>query len=140
MKALSPYLVFNGNCREAMMFYQACLGGKLHLQTVAESPLSDNMPDRMRDCILHASLTCDELCILASDMVGEMGLIRGNSVALMLDCTSADELNRLSDKLSEGGRILHPVETTKWGALLCDFSDKFGNNWILHFDSKKIIT
>ncbi|MFM9984772.1 MAG: VOC family protein [Flavobacteriales bacterium] len=139
MKTLNPYLVFNGNCREAMLYYQECLGGKLHMQTIAESPLSENMPEKMRDCILHASLTCDQLCILASDMVGEMGLIRGNSVALMLDCANAHELTRLSDKLSEGGRILHPMETTKWGAVLCDFTDKFGNNWILHCDSKKSI-
>jgi PhnB protein len=28
MKEATPYLVFNGNCREAMTFYQSCLGGE----------------------------------------------------------------------------------------------------------------
>ena len=27
MKAITPYLVFDGNCREAMTFYQQALGG-----------------------------------------------------------------------------------------------------------------
>ena len=32
MKSVTTYLHFNGNCREAMSFYQTCLGGELHLQ------------------------------------------------------------------------------------------------------------
>ncbi len=28
MATLSAYLMFNGNCKEAMEFYKSCLGGK----------------------------------------------------------------------------------------------------------------
>jgi PhnB protein len=31
MKALDPYLAFNGNCREAMEFYQKAFGGELKI-------------------------------------------------------------------------------------------------------------
>ncbi len=27
---LTPFLLFNGNCAEAMTFYQSCLGGKFN--------------------------------------------------------------------------------------------------------------
>src|SRR6185312_5274964 len=33
----TPYLIFNGNCREAMTFYQTCLGGELSVTTFGES-------------------------------------------------------------------------------------------------------
>lgn len=33
---LSPYLQFDGNCKEAMEFYQSILGGKLDLSTFGE--------------------------------------------------------------------------------------------------------
>ncbi len=29
MKDITPYLTFDGSCREAMTFYQQCLGGEL---------------------------------------------------------------------------------------------------------------
>ena len=34
MLNLTPFLLFNGNCAEAMTFYQSCLGGDLTLQNV----------------------------------------------------------------------------------------------------------
>ena len=33
MKEINAYLIFNGNCREAMTFYQKCLGAELQLIT-----------------------------------------------------------------------------------------------------------
>ena len=59
---IQSYLTFNGNCREAMNFYQRCLGGELAFQTVGESPLSDHMPAQMKDCILHSTLTRGRWC------------------------------------------------------------------------------
>lgn len=37
MKEITPYLNFGGNCREAMTFYQRCLGGELTVGTFGES-------------------------------------------------------------------------------------------------------
>jgi PhnB protein len=37
MKEATPYLIFNGNCREAMTFYQSCLGGELNVMTFGEA-------------------------------------------------------------------------------------------------------
>jgi Bacteriocin-protection, YdeI or OmpD-Associated len=54
MSQINAYLTFNGNCREAMIFYKECLGEELVFQTVGESPLSDKMPPQMKDCILHS--------------------------------------------------------------------------------------
>lgn len=57
MAELNPYLNFNNNCREAMMFYKEYLGGELSLQTVGGSPeMAAQMPPEMKDKILHSSL------------------------------------------------------------------------------------
>ena len=85
MAQLVSYLTFNGNCREAMTFYKACLGGELTFQIIGESPLAEKMPAQMKECILHATLINGDLIIMASDMVDENGLIKGNSVSLMLN-------------------------------------------------------
>jgi PhnB protein len=132
MTSISAYLTFSGNCREAMTFYQACLGGELTFQTVGESPISDQMPEPMKNSILHSTLTNGELVIMASDMVGEKGLIKGNAVSLMLHCNSEDETKTCYEKLSQGGEQTHPLEISFWGAWFGDLTDKYGNQWLMH--------
>ena len=137
MAHIHSYLTFNGNCKEAMTFYKNCLGGELELQTIGESPLADKMPARMKDSILHATLTNDKLILMGSDMVGNNGLLKGNAVSLMLDCNSEKETQLFYATLSEDGESTHPLEISFWGALFGGLTDKFGNHWLLHFDKNK---
>ena len=134
MTLINSYLTFSGNCREAMTFYKECLGGELILQTVGESPIAEKMPAKMKECILHSTLTKGALLLMGSDMVSEDGLLRGNSVSLMLNCSSEEEIKTCFEKLSSGGKKDHPLENSFWGALFGDLTDKFGNHWLLHFD------
>ena len=137
MTQIISYLSFHGNCREAMTFYQSCLGGELTFQTIGDSPLADKMPSKMKDCILHAALIKGNLTLMGSDMVGEKGLIKGNAVSMMLHCSSEAEIKACYASLSAGGAATHPLETTFWGALFGDLADQFGNHWLLHFDQPK---
>lgn len=133
---LNSYLSFNGNCREAMNFYQQCLGGDLVFQTIGDSPLADKMPAFIKQHILHATLISGKVIIMATDMVSEKGLMKGNAVSLMLDCTSEEELRNCYMKLADGGDATHPVHVSFWGALFGNLTDKYGNQWLLHFDSR----
>jgi len=137
MTQINSYLTFNGNCRQAMQFYRDCLGGELSLQTIGESPLSEKMPAQMKQSILHAMLTNKNIVLMGSDMVGEAGLLRGNAVSLMLNCSSEEEINQFYDKLSAGGKATHPLHTSFFGALFGDLVDKYGNQWLLHYDKKQ---
>lgn len=130
---IQSYLTFNGNCREAMQFYQQCLGGTLSIQDIGTSPLAGKMPQKMKDCILHATLTKGDMVLMGTDMVGNTGLIKGNAVSMMLNCSSEQELRDCFQKLSYEGTISHPIENTFWGAMLGDLTDKYGNQWLLHF-------
>ena len=134
MAQINSYLTFSGNCREAMLFYQKCLGGELLLQTIGDSPLAKQMPAKMKDFILHATLTKNELILMGSDMVAESGLIKGNSVSLSVNCSSEKEIKSFYKKLAVGGNADHPLENTFWGALFGDLTDKYGNHWLLNFD------
>ena len=124
------YLNFNGNCREAMTFYQKCLGGALSFQTIGESPLSKQMPEKMKNCILHSTLSKGNLALMASDMVSEAGLFKGNAVSLLLNCASEQELKSCYKKLSSGAKRTGPVKENIWGKLMGCLTDKYGNNWV----------
>jgi PhnB protein len=137
MKQIHSYLTFNGNCREAMNFYQECLGGELFMQTIGESPMSEMMPPQMKDSLLHATLTNGNVIIMGSDMVDNKGLIRGNAMSMMLNCSSEIEIRETYDKLASGGDATHPLENTFWNALFGGLTDKFGNRWLLNFDKNQ---
>ena len=68
-----------------MTFYKDCLGGDLVLQTVEGSPIEVQCPAAIKHQILHASLTRGALLLMASDMVGPDGYIKGNTIALSLN-------------------------------------------------------
>src|SRR4051812_7577523 len=65
---LNPYLTFNGQCEEALNFYQRCLGGKIEAMMPHEgSPAAEQVPPEWRKKILHARLSVDGQVIMASD-------------------------------------------------------------------------
>jgi PhnB protein len=53
---LTPFLLFEGNCAEAMAFYQSCLGGDLTTTKVADTPMKDHMPPEQHHKVAHAQL------------------------------------------------------------------------------------
>ncbi|MBK9465761.1 MAG: VOC family protein [Chitinophagaceae bacterium] len=137
MSTINTYLTFNGNCREAMIFYKKCLGGELLLQTTGESPLAEKMRPQMKKIIVHATLIKGDLVLMGSDMVGEKGVLKGNAVSLMLNCDTEREIKKYYTRLSAGGHASNPLQISFWGALFGNLTDKFGNQWLLHFNKKQ---
>ncbi|MBE5319058.1 VOC family protein [Pedobacter sp. MR2016-19] len=137
MASINSYLTFNGNCREAMTFYQDCLGGELIFETIGESAFAEKMPNIIRRSVMHAVLVKDDMVIMGTDMVEERGLVKGNSVAMMLNCNSEKEAKAFYHKLSVGGRASHPLQESFWGALFGDLTDRFGNNWLINYDKNR---
>ncbi|HET7001232.1 MAG TPA: VOC family protein [Puia sp.] len=133
MATLNPYLTFKGNCKEAMEFYKGIFGGELSLMTAGESPVANQMPAAYHNSILHSSLKTENFEIMATDMVpGEF--IEGNTVHMSLACKTEKEMRSLFDKLSEAGKVNHPINQMFFG-LIGDLTDKFGKHWILEFDT-----
>lgn len=138
MATLISYLTFNGNCRQAMRFYQACFQGELTLQAVGESPLSEPLPVFFKQRIVHAVLTRGDLVLMGSDLVPDGRLLRGNAVALLLACSNEPEIRTLYARLASGGVRNHPLAYTHWGTLTGDLTDKFGNHWMLTYHKHKM--
>jgi len=137
MTQINAYIGFKGQCREALTFYQECLGGELFFQTVGESPIKDQFPAGLENEILHSTLTKGSLFLMGTDCVGPGGYTKGNNIALSLNCSSEDEINTFYAKLSVGGVIMDSLKEQFWGALFGVFTDKFGIVWMLHYDKNQ---
>jgi len=129
MPQLNPYLLFSGNCREAMTFYKSCLGGELTIQTIGETPMAGQMPPAMQDKIMHSVLAKDGIVLMASDMVGPEGVKNGNAITLAIMGSSKAEIEPVFAKLSAGANVLHPL-TEEWFGTFGDLVDKFGIGWM----------
>lgn len=134
MAKLYPYLTFEGNCREAMNFYQEVLGGELEFMVVKDSPVAGQMPPQYSDAILHSTLRHEEFEIMGSDM-NPAALINGNGVHMSLIFKDEAETRELFDKLSAGGKVLQPLHEMFFG-IIGTFTDKYGKNWLFECDNR----
>ncbi len=132
MTQINAYLNFNGKCREAMTFYQQCLGGELVMQKISESPMAARMPSEMGAKILHSSLTKNTLVLMASDMMGN-NVVNGNSISLCVSCSSDEEVNYYFNNLAKGGSVVEPLHQSFWGATFGTLTDKFGITWMFNY-------
>ena len=137
MTQINAYINFNGSCREAMTFYKECLDAELDIQIIGGSPIEAQCPAGMKEQVMHASLTKGPLLLMGSDMTGPGGFVKGNDMALSLNCSSDEEINTFFSKLSENGKILDPLKIQFWGAKFGVITDKFGIRWMLNYDKNK---
>jgi len=135
MTTLTPYLSFNGNCAEAMTFYQSCLGGKLEINKVGDSPMAEQMPDK-KDWVMHSTLKANGIMLMASDLIMDGEVRPGNNFTLTLSGGSLKELREFFTKLKEGGKVRQPLQSTFFGTY-GDLTDKFGIMWAFQSDEKE---
>ncbi len=130
------YLMFNGNCEEAMKFYEKALGGKITmLQRYGEAPVGSS--DAYKDKIMHAIMDIMGYVVMFSDADEQRNVQFGDNFAIALNFNSDGELNRAFDALSTGGNVTMAVQDTFWGATFGQCTDKFGVNWMFNYDKKK---
>jgi len=136
MTTLTPYLLFDGKCQQAMEFYKFCFGGELTATKVKDSPAKDHMPAVQQEKILNARLRSGNLDISASDWLApEQTPIRGNTVCLYLSGGTSEELKALFERLSEGAAVTDPLKKQFFGTYGA-LTDKFGVRWMFQTGKK----
>ena len=130
---LSPYLNFNGNCGEAMRFYQSVLGGELVMQTFGETPMP--VPDGQKDKIVHAELRNDALTFMASDGPPEQPVRFGDNINMSLAGSEESTLKGYFEGLAKGGKVDMPLKKQFWGDTFGMLTDKFGVHWMVNISS-----
>jgi PhnB protein len=67
MLRTTPFLLFDGNCAEAMTFYHDCLGGDLTLTKLSDTPMKDAFPQEKHERMINAHLKSGDIEISATD-------------------------------------------------------------------------
>lgn len=136
MEAITPYLNFNGNAKEALDFYVHGLNGQIvHLSTFGEANMAHT--DDMKDKILHALFQSGDLKFMVSDCPPGVSVSSGDQVSLALNFTDLESIEKTFAALSNGGNITMPLQDTFWGARFGMCKDKFGVLWMFNHDYPK---
>lgn len=120
------HLTFNGNCRQAFNYYQACFGGELTVQTLADTPHAGAMTRQMRTIVIWATLKNEYFRLAGTDLADEGRVVLGNNISLLVECKSFAERIKLINKLT--GRNFCSLENTN---PLINVTDKYSINWVL---------
>jgi PhnB protein len=142
MTTINPYLIFNGNCEAAFLFYQSVFGGEFpYIGKFEDMPAGDNTPELSEEegnRIMHVSLPIGQAVLMGSDSNSASGdVVFGGNVSISVNVESKDEADRIFNGLSVGGNAYMPMADTFWGAYFGMFTDKFGINWMVNFDKNE---
>ena len=135
---LTPYLLFDGNCAEAMTFYRSCLGGELSLTKVKDSPMKDQVPPEHQDKIVNAHLKSGAIGFSGSDWLHPTRRPKqGNTVCLYINDGRYSQLKTIFDKLSAGAdkELLDDLRDMPFGSY-GHLADKYGVHWFFQGEKK----
>ena len=141
MAAINPYLMFNGTCEEAFLFYKSVFGGEFpYIGKYKDAPAEEGekLSEEALNRIMHVSLPIGNTILMGSDShprYGDVGF--GDNFSISINTESTDEADRIFNGLSAGGKVEMPMNKTFWGAYFGMFKDKFGVNWMVNFDENE---
>ncbi|MGC1632440.1 MAG: VOC family protein [Gelidibacter sp.] len=142
MTTISTYLNFNGNCEAAFNFYKSVFGGEFtYIGRFGEMPAEDGytVSEADKNKIMHVGLPIGTTILMGSDTVGDWSpvFVQGNNFSISVNPESKEEADKLFKGLSAGGNVTMPMADTFWGAYFGMFTDKFGINWMVNFETQQ---
>ena len=153
-----PHLNFTGDARRALEFYHSVFGGQIMIGTYGEggvpqdsptseqvsfAPIPADSPDA--DRVAFGMVVAENGFRLAAyDVFGANGegvagvssrradgLTHDESLFVLLNGDTLDEVTPLWKGLSEGGTVIQSLAPTPWGAPYGMLTDRFGVTWIV---------
>lgn len=134
MNQIIAYITFKGNTKEAMEYYNECLGGELTIQLIKDSPIAAECSGDSQNDVMHSMIKKGNMMLMASDMIGHHQVTFGDNISLNYNCISEEEVKNSYEYFAKDGTIIHPLQVEFWGATFGVVKDKFGVNWMFHYD------
>ncbi len=139
MRAINPWINFNGNAEEAFTFYKSVFGGEfakiVRFKDLASAEFQ--VPENEANKIMHIALPIGKNNVLIANDVPEfMGRVNENEnrSKIAVSAESREEAERLFNGLSAGGEVEGPIGDSPWDTYAGMFRDKYGIEWIVEFD------
>lgn len=128
---ITPYIVFSGDCKDAMDFYRTAFDTEIQLSYLYGDYVPIGVtaaPPNLKDWILHAEMQICGTVFWFADEAAEK-VTKGSMVKLTTKVPSAKEAQKIFDALSVGAYISLPPTETFYSTFHAGLTDKFGVSW-----------
>jgi PhnB protein len=138
MRAIHPWINFNGNAEEAFIFYKSVFGGEftkiIRFKDIAspEAPVADEEAEKI---MLIALPIGKENVLMANDVPSFLGKVseQENRSKILVSAETKEEADTIFAGLSEGGQVEGPMGDGPWGTYCGMFRDKYGIEWMIEY-------
>ncbi|WP_044640046.1 VOC family protein [Risungbinella massiliensis] len=131
MKKVTPFLMFQGNAEEAMNYYTSLIEGS-EITSINRYGVNE-VGDEGSVMQATFSLKGQEFMCIDSNVKHKFTFTP--SFSIFLTCDGEEELDRLYGKLSDGGKLLMPLDDYGFSKKFAWIEDKFGVSWQLNLPS-----
>jgi predicted 3-demethylubiquinone-9 3-methyltransferase (glyoxalase superfamily) len=126
---LNPFLMFDGHAEEAIDFYVSLFEDGEVLDVVRFGPDGPGA----EGSIMRALFVLGGQPILATDSFVKHDFGFTPSFSLFVEVNSAEDVDRLSAALSDGGQVLMAAGTYGFSARYAWVNDRYGVSWQINF-------
>jgi predicted 3-demethylubiquinone-9 3-methyltransferase (glyoxalase superfamily) len=128
----APFLMFQGEAREALALYRETFPDyeELLLQEHPEGPQAGQ--------IAMARIRVGGLEIMLYDSPPVHAFTFTPATSIFIDCDDEAQLRALAEKLGKGGGVMMPVDNYGFSALFTWLADRFGVSWQLNLPAPQV--
>jgi PhnB protein len=138
MAQVQPYLMFSGNCEEAVKFYCEVFQGEIQFtQRYKDSPSKDQTPTHWQEKIMHMNFKIRGDQLMASDCFPGREPVKGNNIALSVSFAKNEVMDGAFNKLAQGGQVTMALQEAFWGARFGQLVDRYGISWMFNQELEK---
>lgn len=128
---LGHYLMFNGNCMEALESYKQAFDAEItEAQRYGDMPPNPAFPitEEKKNLVLHARLKVDGGEIMCADSSDKSNV--GDNMYVSITTPDAAYVQKAWDVLKEGGEIHMELAPSFFATAHGSLRDKYGVNWM----------
>ncbi|MGX8177691.1 VOC family protein [Exiguobacterium undae] len=138
---ITPYLVFNGNTREAIHYYAKVFGQDIpEIMEFGPGNDPDGQPftTDVQSLVLHSQLIIHDTRVMFSDAMPHDPVAIGQNVTLALHLPDIQVIHETFDKLAQDGNVIMPIQKTFWSEAYGIVEDPFGVQWQLNHEVSEV--
>ena len=122
---VTPFLMFEGRCEEAMNFYVAIVPDSRIVDIKRYGPGQAGK----EGSVMRASFVVGGQSVMCIDSPAKHAFTFTPASSLFVECDSETEIDRIVAALAEGGQFLMPLGSYGFSRKFAWANDRFGVSW-----------
>jgi predicted 3-demethylubiquinone-9 3-methyltransferase (glyoxalase superfamily) len=125
-----PFLMFTGQAEQAMNFYTSLLPNSRIVDIKRYTAAGSGSVGT----VMKATFVIGEQTVMCTDSPVQHNFTFTPSFSLFVSCESEEQIQRLSEALSAGGKVLMPLGHYGFSRKFTWLNDRYGVSWQLNLD------